>query len=162
MASAQSWKSLFCCVGGAAAGASPSSPRRRRRGDRRGLLSSSSSRVSLSSLGSTGTLTPEDLSLTLSGSNLHAFTYAELKAVTAGFSRSNHLGSGGFGPVYKGHVGAGLRPGLEAQAVAVKYLDLECSTQGHQEWLVIHRLDHHLDSVHHCLLDLAARASSIV
>jgi hypothetical protein len=92
--------------------------------------------VSLSSLGSTGTLTPEDLSLTLSGSNLHAFTYAELKAVTAGFSRSNYLGSGGFGPVYKGHVAAELRPGLEAQAVAVKYLDLDDSTQGHKEWLV--------------------------
>lgn len=148
MASAQSWKSMFCCVGGAAAGVagadeegpSPSSrPQGRRRGERRTLLSSSSassaSRVSLSSLGSTGTLTPEDLSLTLSGSNLHAFTYAELKAVTAGFSRSNYLGSGGFGPVYKGHVAAELRPGLEAQAVAVKYLDLDDSTQGHKEWL---------------------------
>uniref|UniRef100_A0ACD5ZUH3 Uncharacterized protein n=1 Tax=Avena sativa TaxID=4498 RepID=A0ACD5ZUH3_AVESA len=144
MASAQSWKSMLCCVGGAAAGVtadedgpSPSSPRRRRRtGDRRTLLSTSSaSRVSLSSLESTGTLTPEDLSLTLSGSNLHAFTYAELKAVTAGFSRSNYLGCGGFGPVYKGHVAADLRPGLQAQAVAVKYLDLDCSTQGHKEWL---------------------------
>ncbi|CAM0879526.1 unnamed protein product [Alopecurus aequalis] len=140
MASAQSWKSLFCCVGGAGVtgdedGPSTSSPRRRGRGDRRTLLPSSASRVSLSSLGSTDTLTPEDLSVTLSGSNLHAFTYAELSAVTAGFSRSNYLGSGGFGPVYKGHVGAQLRPGLEAQEVAVKYLDLDCSTQGHNEWL---------------------------
>jgi serine/threonine protein kinase len=91
--------------------------------------------VSLSSLESTETLTPEDLSLTLSGSNLHAFTYAELKSSTAGFSRANRLGCGGFGPVYKGHLAAELRPGLEAQAVAVKYLDLDCSTQGHREWL---------------------------
>ena len=124
-------------------GPSTSSPRRRGRGDRRTLLPSSASRVSLSSLGSTDTLTPEDLSVTLSGSDLHAFTYSELSAVTAGFSRSNYLGRGGFGPVYKGQVGAQLRPGLEAQAVAVKYLDLDCSTQGHNEWLVI-KSTHHL------------------
>ncbi|XP_044318599.1 probable serine/threonine-protein kinase PBL12 [Triticum aestivum] len=146
MASAQPWRSMFCCVGGAAAGAatddegpSPSSTPRRRRGERRTLLPSSSastaSRLSLSSLGSTGTLTPEDLSLTLSGSNLHAFTYAELRAATAGFSRSRYLGCGGFGPVYKGQLAAELRPGLEAQTVAVKYLDLDSSSQGHNEWL---------------------------
>lgn len=41
--------------------------------------SSSSSRMSFTSLSSSGTLSPEDLSLTLSGSNLHAFTYAELR-----------------------------------------------------------------------------------
>jgi hypothetical protein len=92
--------------------------------------------MSLSSLSSSGTLSPEDLSLTLSGSNLHAFTYAELRAATGTFSRANYLGSGGFGPVYKGVVGASLRPGLAAQAVAVKYLDLDCGTQGHNEWLV--------------------------
>ncbi|XP_044366189.1 probable serine/threonine-protein kinase PBL12 [Triticum aestivum] len=148
MASPKTWRSMFCCVGGAGAGAaadaddegpSPSSTPRRRRGDRRALLPSSSastaSRVSLSSLGSTGTLTPEDLSLTLSGSNLHAFTYAELRAATAGFSRSRYLGCGGFGPVYKGQLAAELRPGLEAQTVAVKYLDLDSSSQGHNEWL---------------------------
>jgi hypothetical protein len=91
--------------------------------------------VSFTSL-SSGTLSPEDLSLTLSGSNLHAFTYAELRASTANFSRANYLGSGGFGPVYKGTVDDELRPGLPAQSVAVKYLDLECGTQGHKEWLV--------------------------
>ena len=77
-----------------------------------------------------------DLSLAASNSNLHAFTYAELRAATAGFSRSRYLGCGGFGPVYKGAVDDKLRPGLAAQAVAVKYLDLECGTQGHKEWLV--------------------------
>ncbi|KAG8047596.1 hypothetical protein GUJ93_ZPchr0008g11837 [Zizania palustris] len=143
MAAAQSWRSLLCCVGGVAGGEEDglSSEGRRRRGggDHRQMLLSSSassaSRVSLSSLSSTGTLTPEDLSLTLSGSNLFAFTYAEMRAVTGGFSRANYLGSGGFGPVYKGHVDAALRPGLDDQAVAVKYLDLDCGTQGHREWL---------------------------
>jgi hypothetical protein len=145
MGSSPPWKSLLCCVtGGAVAGdddTTSSSPRRRRRTrrDRERLLPSSSSastsRISLSSLGSSGTLTPEDLSLTLSGSNLHAFTYAELRSVTGGFSRANYLGCGGFGPVYEGRVDAGLRPGLDAQAVAVKYLDLDRGTQGHREWI---------------------------
>lgn len=148
----QPWRSLLCCVsvnGGAVSGEDndgPSPSRRRSRRSRRDrererervllLPSSSASRVSLSSLSSSGTLTPEDLSVTLSGcSNLHAFTYAELRAVTRGFSRANYLGSGGFGPVYKGRVDAGLRKGLDAQDVAVKYLDLDCGTQGHREWL---------------------------
>ncbi|RLM62052.1 serine/threonine-protein kinase [Panicum miliaceum] len=142
---AQPWRSLLCCVGcgGGAPGEDdgPSSPRRRtaRGRERQQLLlpasSSSASRVSLSSLGSSGPLTPEDLSLTLSGSNLHAFTYAELRGITAGFSRANYLGCGGFGPVYRGRVEDGLRPGLAAQEVAVKYLDPDCGTQGHREWL---------------------------
>ncbi|KAL6644688.1 hypothetical protein ACP70R_016296 [Stipagrostis hirtigluma subsp. patula] len=138
---AQRWKSLLCCVngGGGAAGEeygpSPRQRRRSRRDRERLLPSASASRVSLSSLSSSGTLTPEDLSLTLSGSNLHAFTYAELRAVTAGFSRANYLGCGGFGPVYRGRLDAALRPGLDAQEVAVKYLDLDCGTQGHREWL---------------------------
>ncbi|KAK3123587.1 hypothetical protein QOZ80_8AG0633170 [Eleusine coracana subsp. coracana] len=136
------WKSMLCCVAGGAVTVdddtpSPTRRSRRSRRDRERLLpsSSSSSRVSLSSLGSSGTLTPEDLSVTLSGSNLYAFTYAELRAVTGGFSRANYLGCGGFGPVYQGRVDAGLRPGLDAQPVAVKYLDLDCGTQGHREWL---------------------------
>ncbi|KAF8695193.1 hypothetical protein HU200_037651 [Digitaria exilis] len=91
--------------------------------------------MSFSSLSSSEMLSPEDLSLTLSGSNLHAFTYAELRAATAGFSRANYLGCGGFGPVYRGAVGEDLRPGLPAQDVAIKYLDLEGGTQGHKEWL---------------------------
>ena len=92
--------------------------------------------MSFKSLSSAGTMSPEDLSLKLSGSNLHSFTYAELRVATRNFSRANYLGCGGFGPVYKGAVHDRLRPGLAAQAVAVKYLDLECGTQGHKEWMV--------------------------
>ncbi|WOL06642.1 serine/threonine-protein kinase [Canna indica] len=77
---------------------------------------------------------PEDLSLTLAGSNLHAFTIAELKAVTRNFTMTNIIGSGGFGPVYKGYIDGGLRPGLKPQHVAVKSLDLD-GLQGHREWL---------------------------
>nr|QGN65293.1 tyrosine protein kinase domain containing protein [Oryza punctata] len=133
---AQSWRSFMCCGGGGAAvhDDDDSAPRRRRIA-RRGDSPRSSSRMSFTSLSSSGTLSPEDLSLTLSGSNLYAFTYAELRAATGNFSRANYLGCGGFGPVYKGAVDDGLRPGLAAQDVAVKYLDLDCGTQGHKEWL---------------------------
>ncbi|THU60923.1 hypothetical protein C4D60_Mb07t17830 [Musa balbisiana] len=92
-------------------------------------------RLSFSDLSnSTGMLSPEDLSISLVGSNLHVFTLAELKAATQSFSSSNFLGEGGFGPVYKGFVDDKVKPGLKAQAVAVKVLDLEGS-QGHKEWL---------------------------
>ncbi|KAF7058878.1 hypothetical protein CFC21_065852 [Triticum aestivum] len=124
---AQSWNPFSCCVRGAAV--DDDDHRESRRGNK------GSPRSPLKSLSSSGTLSPEELSLTLSGSNLHSFTYAELCAATASFSRANYLGCGGFGPVYKGAVNDKLRPGLAAQAVAVKYLDLECGTQGHQEWL---------------------------
>jgi hypothetical protein len=126
----------MCCGGGAAVHDDDDSAPRRRRIARRGDSPRSSSRMSFTSLSSSGTLSPEDLSLTLSGSNLYAFTYAELRAATGSFSRANYLGCGGFGPVYKGAVDDGLRPGLAAQDVAVKYLDLDCGTQGHKEWLV--------------------------
>lgn len=77
----------------------------------------------------------EDLSTSLAGSNLHVFTLAELKVITQSFSSANFLGEGGFGPVHKGFIDDKLRPGLEAQPVAVKFLDLE-GLQGHREWLV--------------------------
>jgi hypothetical protein len=92
-------------------------------------------RLSFSDLSSTGMLSPEDLSISLVGSNLYVFTLAELSAVTRGFSSGNFLGEGGFGPVYKGFVDEKVKPGLKAQSVAVKLLDLEGS-QGHKEWLV--------------------------
>ncbi|CAN0877693.1 Putative receptor-like protein kinase At1g72540 [Linum grandiflorum] len=66
--------------------------------------------------------------------NLHIFTLKELQKVTSNFSRSNYLGEGGFGAVFKGFVDHKLRPGLTAQPVAVKVLDLDGS-QGHREWL---------------------------
>ncbi|RRT50832.1 hypothetical protein B296_00033380 [Ensete ventricosum] len=93
-------------------------------------------RLSYYDISNSGTpLSPEDLSLSLPGSNLHVFTLAELKAVTRNFSTTNFIGSGGFGPVFKGYVDDKLRPGLKAQHVAVKSLDLE-GLQGHREWLV--------------------------
>ena len=77
----------------------------------------------------------EDLSISLAGSNIHIFTLPELKVITQNFASSNFLGEGGFGPVHKGFIDDKLRPGLKAQPVAVKFLDLDGS-QGHREWLV--------------------------
>ncbi|KAK9027029.1 hypothetical protein V6N11_066878 [Hibiscus sabdariffa] len=76
----------------------------------------------------------DDLSTSLLGSNLHVFTLPELRLITHNFGRCNLLGEGGFGPVYKGFVDDKLRPGLKAQPVAVKALDLD-GLQGHREWL---------------------------
>lgn len=79
---------------------------------------------------------PEDLSLSLAGFDVLAFTVEELRVATRDFSMSNFVGEGGFGPVYKGRVDERVRPGFrQAQAVAVKLLDLE-GPQGHKEWLV--------------------------
>lgn len=85
-------------------------------------------------------LSLDDLSRTLATSGLHAFTLAELKAATRNFSSSHFIGEGGFGPVYKGYVDDKTKPGLRAQPVAVKLLDLE-GGQGHTEWLVICSFD---------------------
>lgn len=67
--------------------------------------------------------------------DLHEFTLAELMMITHDFASSSYLGEGGFGTVHKGFVDDELRPGLEAQPVAVKLLDLD-GGQGHKEWLV--------------------------
>ncbi|CAN6312399.1 unnamed protein product [Urochloa humidicola] len=80
------------------------------------------------------TCSDQDLSVSLVGSNLHVFTVGELKAATQGFVDSNFLGEGGFGPVYRGAVAEGAKPGLAAQQIAVKLWDPE-GTQGHKEWL---------------------------
>jgi hypothetical protein len=66
---------------------------------------------------------------------LHSFSVSELRGVTHDFSSGYLLGEGGFGRVHKGFVDAGMRPGLEAQPVAVKQLDI-AGHQGHREWLV--------------------------
>ena len=99
------------------------------------------SRMSFTELSLSGMVSPEDLSLSLVGSNLHVFTIAELRAVTRDFSMTNFIGEGGFGPVYKGYVDDKTKPGLAKQSVAVKLLDLEGS-QGHKEWLVSKFLNH--------------------
>ncbi|XP_021804934.1 serine/threonine-protein kinase RIPK [Prunus avium] len=91
-------------------------------------------RLSLSDLSNPSSTFSEDLSISLAGSNLHIFTLGELKVITQSFSSSNFLGEGGFGPVHKGFIDDKLRPGLTAQPVAVKLLDLDGS-QGHREWL---------------------------
>ncbi|KAK3006933.1 hypothetical protein RJ639_016888 [Escallonia herrerae] len=93
-------------------------------------------RLSLSDLSNPGSPLSviSDLSSTLIGWNLHIFTLLELKLITQNFSSSNYLGEGGFGPVHKGFIDDKIRPGLEAQPVAVKLLDLDGS-QGHREWL---------------------------
>ncbi|KAL5572338.1 hypothetical protein UlMin_021935 [Ulmus minor] len=91
-------------------------------------------RILFSDLSNPSSTLSEDLSISLAGSNLHVFTLAELKVITQSFSASNFIGEGGFGPVHKGFIDDKLRPGLKAQPVAVKLLDLDGS-QGHREWL---------------------------
>lgn len=96
---------------------------------------SSARRISLSDISDPGSpLSANDISNSLIGSNLHIFTLAELRVITHDFSSSNFLGEGGFGPVYKGFVDDKTRPGLKAQPVAVKLLDMD-DTQGYKEWL---------------------------
>ncbi|KAL4386381.1 hypothetical protein GQ457_09G005210 [Hibiscus cannabinus] len=94
---------------------------------------SPSQRLSLNEFSHTGSpLSLSDLSNSLI--SLHIFTLKELEVITHRFSKTNFLGEGGFGPVYKGFIDDNLRPGLNAQSVAVKVLDLD-GTQGHKEWL---------------------------
>lgn len=128
MARKFSYKSLFRCF------SSHESSRGRTAG-------SSRSCKSFSSINSMELLSPEDLSITLAGSNLYVFTMSELKTATRNFSNSNFIGSGGFGPVYKGFIDEKVRPGLEPQRIAVKYLDAD-GTQGHREWLVRKFISH--------------------
>ncbi|KAH7658975.1 Non-specific serine/threonine protein kinase protein [Dioscorea alata] len=75
----------------------------------------------------------EDLAHSI-GAGLYAFQLSELRAITHDFSSNFLLGEGGFGTVHKGYVDDKMRPGLRAQAVAVKLLDIE-GLQGHREWL---------------------------
>ncbi|XVF25224.1 hypothetical protein REPUB_Repub13aG0194700 [Reevesia pubescens] len=92
-----------------------------------------SQRLSLTDISHPGSpLALSDLSNPLI--SLHIFTLKELEVITHKFSKSNFLGEGGFGPVYKGFIDDNLRPGLKAQSVAVKVLDLD-GNQGDREWL---------------------------
>ncbi|KAF8776269.1 hypothetical protein HU200_003675 [Digitaria exilis] len=126
------WGSLFGCFGSTSHGGSKSSRKKTKtkaKTKKKKKGSKQQQKVALS-----GMVSPEDLSLSLVGSNLHAFTIAELRAITRDFSMTNFIGEGGFGPVYKGNVDDKTKPGLRAQPVAVKLLDLE-GGQGHTEWL---------------------------
>ncbi|CAL9152214.1 unnamed protein product [Musa hybrid cultivar] len=67
-------------------------------------------------------------------SNLHTFTYGELRLATDNFRPDKILGQGGFGLVYKGAIDDNVRPGLEYTLVAVKELNPR-GFQGHKEWL---------------------------
>ena len=96
---------------------------------------SSFTRLAMLDLSYPSSMLSEDLSMSLAGSNLHVFMLGELRVITQSFSSANFLGEGGFGPVHKGFIDDKLRPGLKAQPVAVKLLDLE-GLQGHKEWLV--------------------------
>ncbi|KAK1303631.1 putative receptor-like protein kinase [Acorus calamus] len=58
------------------------------------------------------------------GSNLCAFTLAELRSVTLNFSSSNFIGEDRFGPVYEGFLDEKLRPGLKAQPVTAEVVIL--------------------------------------
>lgn len=118
---------LLSCISGESKDSLPSSK------SKRSDASKQAQRISFSDLSNPPT--PEDLSISLVGSNLYVFTLAELKVITQSFSSNHFLGEGGFGPVHKGYVDEKLRPGLKAQPVAVKFLDLH-GAQGHREWLV--------------------------
>ncbi|CAM0871582.1 unnamed protein product [Alopecurus aequalis] len=142
-----SWKALFGCFSSHSAAAAKNNSMSKKKKKTKVAASGSSGkarrpsrsahggRISFSDLSiNGGMVSPEDLSLSLVGSNLHVFSIAELRAVTRDFSMTNFIGEGGFGPVYKGYVDEKLKPGLRAQPVAVKLLDLE-GNQGHNEWL---------------------------
>ncbi|CAN6302075.1 unnamed protein product [Urochloa humidicola] len=139
------WGSLFGCFGSSHGGRKKKGEKKKKKGKPKVASAAGSgsgkpparslqSRLSFNDLSLSGMVSPEDLSLSLVGSNLHVFTIAELRAVTRDFSMTNFIGEGGFGPVYKGYVDDKAKPGLRAQPVAVKLLDLE-GGQGHTEWL---------------------------
>ncbi|KAL8536621.1 hypothetical protein ACS0TY_011991 [Phlomoides rotata] len=85
------------------------------------------------SLGSSSARINEDLAQSFGG-DLYDFEVSELRGATQNFASHFLLGEGGFGRVHKGYVEDGLKPGLKAQPVAVKLLDIE-GLQGHREWL---------------------------
>ncbi|CAH1448598.1 unnamed protein product [Lactuca virosa] len=79
-----------------------------------------------------------------------SFSYKQLKSATDNFSRSNKIGEGGFGPVYKGTLGDGT-------VIAVKQLSAQ-SRQGNREFLneigVISCLQHpNLVKLHGCCIE---------
>lgn len=68
-------------------------------------------------------------------SNVHIFTYEELRLATKHFRPDLILGEGGFGVVYKGVIDDSVRSGYKSTEVAIKELNRE-GFQGDREWLV--------------------------
>ncbi|XP_051183274.1 serine/threonine-protein kinase PCRK1 [Lolium perenne] len=68
--------------------------------------------------------------------NLRVFTFSELRNATRNLNRSQLVGEGGFGCVYRGTLKIAASPEEEAAAVevAVKHLNRN-GLQGHKEWL---------------------------
>ncbi|GAB2226278.1 hypothetical protein Droror1_Dr00022079 [Drosera rotundifolia] len=77
----------------------------------------------------------EDLRRDSATNPLTAFTFEEIKIITANFRPDRLLGGGGFGSVYKGFVSDDFKDGLKPFQVAVKVHDGCNSHQGHREWL---------------------------
>ncbi|MCO5575170.1 hypothetical protein L7F22_028967 [Adiantum nelumboides] len=66
---------------------------------------------------------------------LQVFTFADLRAACQGFARSNLIGEGGFGCVYRGFIKSTTSTDAHSsKEVAVKILNRN-SQQGHKEWL---------------------------
>lgn len=66
---------------------------------------------------------------------LRVFTFTELKAACQGFSRSNLVGEGGFGCVYRGFIkDTNSTDPQSSKEVALKLLNRN-GQQGHKEWL---------------------------
>ncbi|KAL8170899.1 hypothetical protein V2J09_022703 [Rumex salicifolius] len=84
----------------------------------------------------------EDLRRDSAANPLVAFTFEELKLITANFRTDRLLGFGGFGSVYKAFITEDLREGIKPLQVAVKVHDGDNSFQGHREWLSFNQQFH--------------------
>ena len=83
----------------------------------------------------TGSMNIKELREGAGYSNVHIFTYNELRLATKQFRPDFILGEGGFGVVYKGVIDDSVRAGYKSTEVAIKELNRE-GFQGDREWLV--------------------------
>lgn len=86
--------------------------------------------------------TPRSEGDILQSSNVHSFTFNDLKTASRNFRPDSVLGEGGFGSVFKGWIEektlTAAKPGTGI-VIAVKKLNQD-SFQGHREWLVLEHL----------------------
>ncbi|KEH21307.1 putative protein kinase RLK-Pelle-RLCK-VIIa-2 family [Medicago truncatula] len=82
----------------------------------------------------TGSMNIKELREGAGYSNVHIFTYNELRLATKQFRPDFILGEGGFGVVYKGVIDDSVRAGYNSTEVAIKELNRE-GFQGDREWL---------------------------